>query len=81
MRSFSFRITRNTWQQEGRAVIFSSVLLIKAVRYAITSAHIRIIQVTSIHKLLEKYKNPLKQQRETRTKTNSSPSKIRINLT
>lgn len=69
------------WQREDRAAIFPSVILITPVRYAVTSAHIRIIQVTSIHGLMEKYKSSAKSQKEARTKTAPSSGGIRINLT
>ncbi|MGI8382849.1 hypothetical protein ACR0S4_30320 [Priestia megaterium] len=69
------------WQPEDRAAIFPSVTLITPVRYAVNSDHIKIIQVTSIYKLMEKYKSPNKQKRETKTKANTSSSVIRINLT
>ncbi|MCM3194756.1 hypothetical protein [Priestia megaterium] len=45
------------WQPEDRAAIFASVILITPIRYAVSSEHIRIIQVASIHKLIDKYKN------------------------
>jgi hypothetical protein len=69
------------WQPEDRAAIFPSVTLITPVRYAVTSEHIRIIQVTSIHELMEKYKSSAKSQKEARTKTAPSSGGIRINLT
>ncbi|WP_255323671.1 hypothetical protein [Priestia megaterium] len=50
-------------------------------RYAVASDHIRIIQVASIHELMEKYKSPAKSQKEARTKTAPSSGGIRINLT
>ncbi|MGG0453935.1 hypothetical protein ABEY82_26605 [Priestia megaterium] len=67
------------WQPEERSPIFPSVILITPVRYAVSSDHIRIIQVVSIHELMEKYKNPNKQH-ETKRKVNSSFSGIKINL-
>ncbi|MCF6800469.1 hypothetical protein L1M59_30635, partial [Bacillus sp. ET1] len=63
-----------------RSAIFPSVILVTPVRYAVTSEHIRIIQVSSIHELMEKYKGPVKQQKESRIKNNSSNG-IKINLT
>ncbi|PEA37041.1 hypothetical protein CON45_21620 [Priestia megaterium] len=69
------------WQPEDRAAIFPSVILITPVRYAVSSEHIRIIQVASIHELMEKYKSSTKQQRETKPITQSSSGGIRINLT
>ncbi|MFE8064653.1 hypothetical protein [Priestia aryabhattai] len=69
------------WQPEDRAAIFPSVILITPVRYAVHSDHIRIIQVTSIHELMEKYKNSPKKQREERPKVLSSSNGIKINLT
>jgi len=69
------------WQPEARAAIFPSIILITPVRYAVTSDHIRIIQVASIHELMEKYKNSAKSQKEARTKTAPSSGGIRINLT
>ncbi|MET1123359.1 hypothetical protein ABWU59_31145, partial [Priestia megaterium] len=69
------------WQPEDRAALFPSVILITPVRYAVSSDHIRIIQVASIHELMEKYKSPAKPQKEARTKTAPSSGGIRINLT
>ncbi|MGG0343314.1 hypothetical protein ABEY50_24960 [Priestia megaterium] len=69
------------WQPEERSPIFPSVILITPVRYAVTSDHIRIIQVPSIHGLMEKYKSSAKSQKEARTKTAPSSGEIRINLT
>ncbi|MGG4385268.1 hypothetical protein ABEX08_24925 [Priestia megaterium] len=69
------------WQPEGRSPIFPSVILITPVRYAVSSEHIRIIQVASIHELMEKYKSSTKQQREAKPITQSSSGGIRINLT
>ena len=69
------------WQPEDRAAIFPSVILITPVRYAVSSDHIRIIQVTSIHELMEKYKSSVKQQRDGRTRTSPSNGGIKINLT
>ncbi len=37
------------WQPEGRPPIFPSIILITPVRYAVSSEHIRLIQVASIH--------------------------------
>ncbi|MED3872441.1 hypothetical protein P4574_26030 [Priestia megaterium] len=68
------------WQPEDRAAIFPSIILITPVRYAVSSEHIRIIQVVSIHELMEKYKSSTKQQREAKPITQSS-GRIRINLT
>ncbi|MEQ7803790.1 MULTISPECIES: hypothetical protein [Priestia] len=42
---------------EDRATIFASVVLITLIRYAVSSEHIRIIQVASIHKSIDKYKS------------------------
>ncbi|MDD1516015.1 hypothetical protein [Priestia megaterium] len=69
------------WQPEERSPIFPSVILITPVRYAVSSEHIRIIQVANIHELMEKYKSSTKQQREAKTMTQSSSGGIRINLT
>ncbi|MCM3186872.1 hypothetical protein [Priestia megaterium] len=69
------------WQLEERAAIFPSVILITPVRYAVSSEHIRIIQVASIHELMQKYKSADKQQRDRRPKVSSSSSGIKINLT
>jgi hypothetical protein len=69
------------WQPVDRSAIFPSVILITPVRYAVSSDHIRIIQVASIHELMEKYKSSIKQQREAKPITQSSSSGIRINLT
>ncbi|MFP3668821.1 hypothetical protein SB717_27155 [Priestia sp. SIMBA_032] len=69
------------WQPEERSPIFPSVILITPVRYAVNSDHIRIIQVASIHELMEKYKSSAKSQKEARTKTAHSSGGIRINLT
>ncbi|MGR9527399.1 hypothetical protein ACSS31_27330 (plasmid) [Priestia megaterium] len=69
------------WQPEDRSAIFPSVILITPVRYAVSSDHIRIIQVASIHELMEKYKSPNKQQRGEKTKAKTSSSGIKINLT
>ncbi|MGE7717966.1 hypothetical protein [Priestia megaterium] len=69
------------WQPQDRSAIFPSVMLITPVRYAVNSDHIRIIQVASIHELMEKYKSSAKSQKEARTKTAHSSGEIRINLT
>jgi hypothetical protein len=69
------------WQPEDRAPIFPSVILISPVRYAVSSNHIRIIQVASIHELMEKYKSSHKKQRAERPKSSSSSNGIKINLT
>ncbi|PFE34186.1 hypothetical protein CN270_10825 [Priestia megaterium] len=68
------------WQPEDRLAIFPSVILVTPVRYAVTSDHIRIIQVTSIHELMEKYKNPQVQQKEAKIRKQSFSSGNRINL-
>ncbi|WP_374989545.1 hypothetical protein Q5794_30090 (plasmid) [Priestia megaterium] len=68
------------WQPEDGAV-FPSVILITPIRYALSSEHIRIIQVASIHELMEKYKGSAKQAKEARVKTPSSSGRIKINLT
>ncbi|MFE0624843.1 hypothetical protein ACFW1J_25835 [Priestia aryabhattai] len=69
------------WQPEDRAAVFPSVILITPVRYAVSSDQIRIIQVASIHELMEKYKSSAKQTKETRSRTSSSSGGIKINLT
>ncbi|MGC9935389.1 hypothetical protein [Priestia aryabhattai] len=69
------------WQPEDRSAIFPSVILITPVRYAASSEHIRIIQVASIHELMQKYKSADKQQREGRSRTSVYSSGIKINLT
>ncbi|WP_426629903.1 hypothetical protein [Priestia megaterium] len=70
------------WQPEDRAAIFPYVILITPVRYAVSSEHIRIIQVISIDELMEKYRSSAKQQRDGRSRVSSSPSNgIKINLT
>ncbi|MEH7314681.1 hypothetical protein COJ92_29825 [Priestia megaterium] len=69
------------WQPQDRAAIFPSIILITPVRYAVASDHIRIIQVATIHELMEKYKSSTKQQREAKPITQSSSGGIRINLT
>jgi len=69
------------WQPEDRTAIFPSVILITPVRYAVSSEHIRIIQVASIHELMEKYKGSTTQRREAKPVTQSSSGGIRINLT
>jgi hypothetical protein len=69
------------WQPEERSPIFPSVILITPVRYAVSSDHIRIIQVANIHELMEKYKGSGKQQREAKPRTSASSGGIKINLT
>ncbi|MED4256625.1 hypothetical protein P4689_29130 [Priestia megaterium] len=69
------------WQPKDRAAIFPSVILITPVRYAVSSDHIRIIQVASIHELMEKYKSAGKQQKDGRLRTPASSGRIKINLT
>ncbi|MED4235667.1 hypothetical protein [Priestia megaterium] len=69
------------WQPEDRTAIFPSVMLITPVRYAVSSEHIRIIQVTSIHELMEKYKGSSKQPRNTNQRMSPSSGGIKINLT
>ncbi|WP_455931107.1 hypothetical protein [Priestia aryabhattai] len=69
------------WQPEDRAAIFPSVILITPVRYAVSSEHIRIIQVTSIDELMEKYRSSAKQQRGGKPRTSASSGGIKINFT
>ncbi|MFP7736228.1 hypothetical protein ACLHDF_23040 [Priestia aryabhattai] len=69
------------WQPEDRAAVFPSVILITPVRYAVFSDYIRIIQVTSIHELMDKYQSSAKQQRNTNPRTSASSDGIKINLT
>ncbi|MGW9103727.1 hypothetical protein ACWGPK_31240, partial [Priestia megaterium] len=69
------------WQREDRSAIFPSVILITPVRYAVSSDHIRIIQVASIQELIEKHKSSHKKQSEERAKLVSSSNGIKINLT
>jgi hypothetical protein len=69
------------WQPEGRAAIFPSVVLVTPIRYAVSSDHIRIIQVGSIHELMEKYKSSSKQTKEARSRPSASSGGIKINLT
>ncbi|WP_375347286.1 hypothetical protein ACEWPB_27680 (plasmid) [Priestia megaterium] len=69
------------WQPEDRPALFPSVILITPVRYAVYSDHIRIIQVSSIHELMEKYKGSSKQTKEVRSRTTSSSGGIKISLT
>ncbi|MFU1997099.1 hypothetical protein ACM6RA_30380, partial [Priestia megaterium] len=69
------------WQPEDRSPLFPSVILITPVRYAVSSEHIRIIQVASIYELMEKYKSSGKQQRDVKSRTSSSAGGIKINLT
>ncbi|WP_280166719.1 hypothetical protein [Priestia aryabhattai] len=69
------------WQPEDRLPIFPSVILITPVRYAVSSDHIRIIQVANIHELMEKYKGTSKQTKEVSSRTTSSSGRIKINLT
>ncbi|MFE4123148.1 hypothetical protein [Priestia sp. YIM B13486] len=69
------------WQLEDRVAIFPSVMLITPVRYAVNSEHIRIIQVASIHELMEKYRSSAKQQRDTKPLKSASSGGIKINLT
>ena len=68
------------WQPEERAPIFPSVILITPVRYAVNSDHIRIIQVASIHELMEKHKDSSKQIKEARSRPLASSGGIKINL-
>ena len=69
------------WQPEDRAAVFPSILLITPVRYVASSDHIRIIQIASIHELMEKYKGSGKQQRDTKPIKSASSGGIKINLT
>ncbi|MFS0907155.1 hypothetical protein AB3N02_29670 [Priestia aryabhattai] len=69
------------WQPKDCAAIFPSVILITPIRYNVTSDHIRIIQVSSIHELMEKYKSAGKQRRDGRLRSSASSSGIKINLT
>jgi hypothetical protein len=69
------------WQPEDRAAIFPSVILITPIRYAISSEHIRIIQVATIHELMKKYKGSGKQQKDARPRTRASSGGIKISLT
>lgn len=69
------------WQPEERSSIFPSVILITSIRYAVSSEHIRIIQVASIHELMDKYKGSGKQQKDAKPRTRASSGGIKINLT
>lgn len=51
------------------------------IRYALSSEHIRIIQVTSIHELMGKYKSSASKTKEARVKPSASSGGIKINLT
>ncbi|QLK09576.1 hypothetical protein BMG_6352 (plasmid) [Priestia megaterium] len=66
------------WQPEDRSAIFPSVILITPVRYAVHSEHIRIIQVASIHELMEKYKGSAKQQRDGKPRESASSGGIKL---
>ncbi|WP_370695738.1 hypothetical protein AB0764_27405 (plasmid) [Priestia megaterium] len=69
------------WQPGERSPIFPSVILVTPVRYAVSSEHIRLIQVANIHELMEKYKSPVKSQKEARSRTNVSSGGVKIKLT
>ncbi|MDD9781018.1 hypothetical protein [Priestia megaterium] len=69
------------WQPGERPPIFPSVILITPLRYAVHSDHIRLIQVGSIHELMEKYKSSSKQTKEARSRPSPSSGGIKINLT
>ncbi len=70
------------WQPEDRSAIFPSIILITPVRYAVSSDHIRIIQVASIHELMEKYKEFCETTKRWKVKGPSASSGgIKINLT
>lgn len=69
------------WQPEDRAAIFPSVILITPIRYAVSSDYFRLIQVASIHELMEKYKSVGKQQRDGKPRASASSGGIKINLT
>ncbi|WP_455931033.1 hypothetical protein [Priestia aryabhattai] len=69
------------WQPEDRAAIFPSVMVITPVRYALSSEQFRIIQVASIHELMEKYRSSAKQQRDAKPIKSASSGGIKINLT
>ncbi|MGF9941650.1 hypothetical protein ABEX44_00065 [Priestia megaterium] len=69
------------WQPEDRIAIFPSVILITPIRYAIHSDHLRLIQVGSIHELMEKYKSSPKLTKEARARPSASSGGIKINLT
>ncbi|MCF6800364.1 hypothetical protein L1M59_30090, partial [Bacillus sp. ET1] len=68
------------WQPGDRPAIFPSIILITPVRYALSSDHIRLIQVGSIHELMEKYKGSSKHPRDGGPKASPSSSGIKINL-
>ncbi|WP_377520327.1 hypothetical protein [Priestia megaterium] len=69
------------WQPEDRAAIFPSVILITPIQYAVSSDYFRLIQVASIHELMEKYKSVGKQQRDGKPRASASSGGIKINLT
>jgi len=69
------------WQPEDRAAIFPSVILITPIRYAVSSDYFRLIQVASIHELMEKYKSVGKQQRDGKPRATASSGGIKISLT
>ena len=69
------------WQPEDLSAIFPTLMLVTTVRYAVSSEHIRLIQVASIHELMEKYKSSSKQTKEVRSRPSASSSGIKINLT
>ena len=68
------------WQPGNQTAIFPSVILITPIRYAVSSNHLRIIQVASIHELMEKYKGSQKQKKEEKPRMHSSSTGIKINL-
>ncbi|KLV28706.1 hypothetical protein [Priestia megaterium] len=69
------------WQPEDRAAIFPSVILITPIQYTVSSDYFRLIQVASIHELMEKYKSVGKQQRDGKPRASASSGRIKINLT
>jgi len=69
------------WQPEERPAIFPTIMLMTPVRYAVSSEHIRIIQVACIHELMEKYKSSSNQTKEARSRPSVSSGGIKINLT
>ena len=69
------------WQPEDRAAIFPSVILITPIQYAVSSDYFRLIQVASIHELMEKYKSVGEQQRDGKPRASASSGGIKINLT
>ncbi|MEM5003202.1 hypothetical protein [Priestia megaterium] len=68
------------WQRPDKPAVFPTIIVVTPVRYIISSDYVKVIQVTDIHELMQKYGGNSKPQQPA-PKTSSNNGSIRINLT